>query len=160
MHNIRIYYKNINNMDNINDLVYLQCVKVHSKLRVRIISRGYNPYANCQFPRNIRSENATYTVKSSDITFKYKGDCLFYHIAKHNITIINNNIINNNITIPSDLEIFKTPECVICLEQESYIIFMPCGHFCICDNCNNILKDRKFPLCRSIIIKYVNHNDL
>ena len=152
----------MDNMDNnIDELVYLQCVKVNSKLRVRIISRGYNPHANCQFPRNIRAENATYTVKSSDITFRYKGNCLFYHIAKHNIQILNNDNINNNtIVIPTELEIFKTPECVICLEEESYIIFMPCGHFCTCMDCNKMLKDRKCPLCRSKIVKFVNHTDL
>lgn len=33
--------------------VTLVCVKEKNKLRVRITSKGYLKYANCQFPRNV-----------------------------------------------------------------------------------------------------------
>lgn len=36
------------------DIVRFKCVKEFGKLRIKIISQGYNPYANCQFPKNIR----------------------------------------------------------------------------------------------------------
>jgi len=43
-------------MSNGLDIVYLQCVKVKNKLRVRITTPGYKNDANCQFPRAIRVE--------------------------------------------------------------------------------------------------------
>ncbi len=49
--------------------VRLQCVKEGSKLRVRIISHGYNHDANCQFPRNIRAPGRQYSVPISDVSF-------------------------------------------------------------------------------------------
>jgi len=37
------------------EVVRLQCVKVNGKLRIRVVSPGFNLDANCQFPRNIRA---------------------------------------------------------------------------------------------------------
>jgi len=42
--------------------VILECVKEGAKLRVRVVSPGYNKSFNCQFPRNIRVEGARYIV--------------------------------------------------------------------------------------------------
>ncbi len=73
--------------------VRLRCVKVSGKLRVRIISNGYNPDANCQFPRKIREEGREYTAPSSAITFS-EGPNLkfFYRVKKSQITIIQQDI--------------------------------------------------------------------
>ncbi|KAM9324287.1 E3 ubiquitin-protein ligase LRSAM1 [Gastrophryne carolinensis] len=37
-------------------------------------------------------------------------------------------------------------ECVVCMEQESQSIFLPCGHVCCCTNCGDALQT--CPLCR------------
>ena len=52
-------------------------------------------------------------------------------------------------------------ECVICYDKAEKVLF-PCGHFCLCDNCNNRLFVREYhlfnnneynviicPICRS-----------
>uniref|UniRef100_A0A4W3J196 Leucine rich repeat and sterile alpha motif containing 1 n=1 Tax=Callorhinchus milii TaxID=7868 RepID=A0A4W3J196_CALMI len=38
-------------------------------------------------------------------------------------------------------------ECVVCLERESQMIFLPCGHVCCCQPCAVVL--RTCPLCRA-----------
>ena len=42
--------------------IVLKCDKIKGKLRVRVISEGYNPDLNVQFPRSIREEGVTYVV--------------------------------------------------------------------------------------------------
>ena len=43
-------------------------------------------------------------------------------------------------------EIFKASECVICLEREAVVAFIPCGHRCACEVCAPSL--RSCPICR------------
>ncbi|MEQ8958774.1 MAG: VWA domain-containing protein [Coleofasciculus sp. C2-GNP5-27] len=42
--------------------VLVKCERVGGKLRVRVISEGYNPDLNVQFPRSIREQGVTYVV--------------------------------------------------------------------------------------------------
>ena len=42
--------------------IVLECSRIKGKLRIRVISEGYNPDFNVQFPRSIRQEGATYVV--------------------------------------------------------------------------------------------------
>ncbi|WP_413166069.1 vWA domain-containing protein [Capilliphycus salinus ALCB114379] len=58
------------------DGILLQCFREGGKLRVRVISEGYNSELNVQFPRNIRQEGVTYVV--DEITLSAKGD--FYRV--------------------------------------------------------------------------------
>ncbi|XP_037548432.1 E3 ubiquitin-protein ligase LRSAM1 [Nematolebias whitei] len=44
-------------------------------------------------------------------------------------------------------------ECVVCMETETQIIFLPCGHVCSCQVCSNALQ--KCPLCRSYITQRI-----
>ena len=34
-------------------------------------------------------------------------------------------------------------ECVICLTEDKNTVLMPCGHFCICDECGRGLVKHK-----------------
>ena len=43
--------------------VIVECYKQGSKLKVRVISPGYNADWNVQFPRNLREEGARYSVE-------------------------------------------------------------------------------------------------
>lgn len=43
--------------------IVVECYKQGSKLKVRVISPGYNPDWNVQFPRNLREEGARYRVE-------------------------------------------------------------------------------------------------
>ncbi|XP_035247622.1 E3 ubiquitin-protein ligase LRSAM1 isoform X1 [Anguilla anguilla] len=38
-------------------------------------------------------------------------------------------------------------ECVVCMETEPHMIFLPCGHVCCCQVCSEVLQT--CPLCRS-----------
>ncbi|NXX82033.1 LRSM1 ligase, partial [Urocolius indicus] len=38
------------------------------------------------------------------------------------------------------------PECVVCMEQETQMVFLPCGHVCCCQSCSE--KLHTCPLCR------------
>ncbi|KAA0717137.1 E3 ubiquitin-protein ligase LRSAM1 [Triplophysa tibetana] len=43
----------------------------------------------------------------------------------------------------------SSSECVVCMEHESQMIFLPCGHVCCCQICSDVLQS--CPLCRSSV---------
>ena len=140
------------------DEVRLRCVKVGGRLRVRIISNGYNPDANCQFPRAIRKEGREYTAPSSAVSFS-EGPNLkfFYRVKKSQITII-----QEDITIEKVFGDDET-ECIICMDAEKDVVFAPCGHYCCCDRCAIIIKSgqqSKCPLCRGNIEQIVRRDQI
>ncbi|XP_003396949.2 E3 ubiquitin-protein ligase LRSAM1 isoform X1 [Bombus terrestris] len=44
----------------------------------------------------------------------------------------------------------NTAECVICLDLQCEVIFLPCGHLCCCSGCANMISSN-CPMCRSVI---------
>ncbi len=59
--------------------VILQCFREGGKLRMKVISKGYNSDFNVQFPRHIREDGATYLVDSVELSsngsfYRTKGD--------------------------------------------------------------------------------------
>ena len=131
--------------------VILECVKVGSKLRVRILTEGYNKDANCQFPRDIRKVGRKYKVPKDAVSFSEGRGKFFYRIKKNLITIIDE---NENVVVYGDVD----DECVICMEENNQIVFIPCGHFCTCEICSN--KIQKCPLCRSLITSLVYRDEI
>ncbi|MEH2289698.1 vWA domain-containing protein [Nostoc sp.] len=69
--------------------VELHCVREGGKLRVKVMSEGYDLTKNIQFPRAIRAEGARYVVEglelSSDGFANAKGERTFYRV-RGNIT--------------------------------------------------------------------------
>ncbi|XP_059684703.1 E3 ubiquitin-protein ligase LRSAM1 isoform X1 [Gavia stellata] len=47
----------------------------------------------------------------------------------------------------------KKSECVVCMEQETQMVFLPCGHVCCCQTCCERL--RTCPLCRKDITQRI-----
>ncbi|NXJ76427.1 LRSM1 ligase, partial [Trogon melanurus] len=47
----------------------------------------------------------------------------------------------------------KKSECVVCMEQETQMIFLPCGHVCCCQTCCKRLHS--CPLCRKDITQRI-----
>ena len=132
--------------------IRLQCLLDHGKLRVRIISPGYNSDANCQFPRDIRVEGREYLVPVSDVTFtENTNQKFFYRIKTKNIKICQNT---------TDIKIYGEDgsDCVICLDKFCMIVFIPCGHYNTCEECS--LKINTCPTCRKSIIKSVKKDQL
>jgi Ca-activated chloride channel homolog len=59
--------------------VVLQCFREGGKLRIRVISEGYNPDLHVQFPRHIREDGASYVVDEVELSsngtfYRAKGE--------------------------------------------------------------------------------------
>lgn len=144
-------------MENPPNLVYLKCVKDGNKLRIRIISQGYNNDANVQFPKNIRKVGRIYTVPSYSVSFrKSVGGKLFYHVDKRYVTIVEEQNVEIDFKV---FEVDQSPDCVICMSELKSIIFSPCGHYCTCPTCAQSIND-KCPICRAKISNYVTKDEL
>ncbi|MBE9045022.1 VWA domain-containing protein [Pleurocapsales cyanobacterium LEGE 10410] len=48
--------------------IILKCDRIKGKLRIRVISEGYDPEFNVQFPRSIREEGASYLVDGVELS--------------------------------------------------------------------------------------------
>lgn len=55
--------------------IQVECYRQGGKLRMRVITSGYNPDFNVQFPRAIREEGVTYLVEE----LRLSSDGMFYH---------------------------------------------------------------------------------
>ena len=136
--------------------VILKCIKEGSKLRVRIISPGFNHQANCSFPRAIRVEGRKYSVPYSAISFaEGPRQKFFYRISKNSITILNENEVTEELLL-KNLKIFgedEEMECLICMSCDRDAVFAPCGHYCACETCANTIRSTqgKCPMCRTRI---------
>ncbi|MCC0179720.1 VWA domain-containing protein [Waterburya agarophytonicola K14] len=50
------------------DGIVLKCDRIKGKLRIRVVSEGYDPDFNVQFPRSIREEGASYLVDKVELS--------------------------------------------------------------------------------------------
>lgn len=165
-------------------MVLLKCIKEASRLRIKIISPGYLRSANCQFPKDIRVEGRFYECEPNHISLALIGRKHFYRIAKYGIRIITDNVSENTL-LENDLknnslgntssEITfekKLPkniytddandDCSICLIDKKTQIFVPCGHFYVCNTCSkNIIKYKNIcPICRANITYTVTSDQI
>lgn len=137
-----------------DEIIRYVCSKVGGKLRVRIITPGYNPLANCQFPRAIREDGKEYTSPRSALSFSSgPSGKFFYRVKGKFVTIVGG-------THPQT--IFESEECVICLDLPPSIVFCPCGHYVCCEDCSSQLLKSKgsCPICRSVIKNHVTKDQL
>ena len=137
-------------------LVKLLCSKIHGKLRVRIISPGYNNSANCQFPRDIRKEGQLYEVLSECIKVASRGTTKFFYsvLAKSQIRLIEE-VESQPITV------YANETCCICIDAVPTKVMVPCGHLCLCSgDCFAYFKAKTCPMCRSNITQIINATDL
>ncbi len=146
-------------------IVYLKCVKEQRKLRIKIISPGYHQEANCQFPKDIRIDGRKYSVPSYAITFSEgPNHKFFYRINKSFIKIVNESDIPNTQqhTINKLYEDPTDSECVVCMTTEKEVVFIPCGHYCLCKVCALRIKDTngKCIMCRSIIEHIISRDQI
>lgn len=136
-----------------------KCIKDHGKLRVRITTPGYNPHANCQFPRAIRVEGREFEAPVSALSFSEQRGKFFYRVQARAVKAV-------EAIIAAPTTIYESAECVICLANEPQIIFAPCGHFCVCEPCNTELirtsahATRQCPMCRGPIGQSVTRDQL
>jgi Zinc finger, C3HC4 type (RING finger) len=137
------------------DMVFLQCVKERSKLRMKIISPGYHNDANCQCPRNIRVDGKTYSVPAYAISFSEgPRSKFFYRINGSHITEV------LDVSVRKVYEDESTTDCIICMSNEKSVVFAPCGHYICCEECSNSLATKKCPICRNKIHSVVKRESI
>eukprot|EP00767_Chilomastix_cuspidata_P002537 gnl/Chilomastix_cuspidata/2661.p2 GENE.gnl/Chilomastix_cuspidata/2661~~gnl/Chilomastix_cuspidata/2661.p2 ORF type:complete len:240 (+),score=68.30 gnl/Chilomastix_cuspidata/2661:39-722(+) len=147
-------------------LVYFRCVRENSRLRVRIITPGYSPVANCQFPRAIRQEGRVYTAPASQITFGYgSAGTLFYKVRPSLIRVASETETEIDLSSIKIFDVSDEPECIVCMCEEKDAVFIPCGHFCTCMGCYEELVrtsgfGAKCPICRQAIQSAVARADI
>jgi hypothetical protein len=144
------------------ELIRLKCVKEGSKLRMKIMSSGYSSHANCQCPRDIRVAGQEYTVPKEDITLANTQGKFFYRIKKGRILTYQS--LDKDLSNLPDLKNLKiyddnVTECCVCMaDDETMVIFAPCGHYCCCNICAPKLKN--CPMCRANITQIVTRDQL
>ncbi|CAH0600590.1 unnamed protein product [Chrysodeixis includens] len=57
------------------------------------------------------------------------------------------------VTTNSDVSVMEA-ECVICMDAQSEVVFVPCGHMCCCQSCSGKEMD-SCPMCRSSIERII-----
>lgn len=130
------------------DEVRFVCLKVGSRLRIRITSLTYNQEANCQFPRAIRQEGRHYTAPALDVTMSSGSNGkFFYRVKKANIKIIEEVVKVDKIFEAGN------QECVVCMEADYDVVIAPCGHYCMCSVCALTIQKSTgiCPICRGEI---------
>ena len=144
--------------------ITLQCVKQHSKLRIKfysftddegkVFTNVYDNTLNCKFPRDIRKEGFFYEIGPDELELvsRFQGrQQAFYQVKTKNIKVIPNFSVDL-----ASIKIFEVNECVVCLSEASTEIFIPCGHRCTCKECYNHLPTKCCPLCRRDILHVLN----
>ena len=140
-------------------LVYFRCVKERSRLRVRIISSGYNQAANCQFPRAIRVCGRKYSAPASDVTLaRGPAGKYFYRVKKAGVEIVEE---ESEVKVKKVFE-EEDPDCVVCMDQDYDVVIVPCGHYCLCKDCASIIQGDTglCPICRGVINKVVTRDQI
>jgi uncharacterized CHY-type Zn-finger protein len=134
--------------------VVLQCVKDRNRLRVRVVSPGYYPLANCQFPRNHREEGRLYEVPRNAIQLITSRSQYYYSVRRSEVKILES--LSESLGHVSEDE--TTDECVICMAQPKSRVFVPCGHFYTCYECARELET--CPICRWPILGSIDKSQL
>ena len=53
--------------------------------------------------------------------------------------------------------IYKECFCVICLEENTNnVVYLPCGHSIVCENCHKSSQCTKCYICRGIVSKVIH----
>jgi hypothetical protein len=165
------------------EFVYLQCMKIKGKLRVRILTHGYINDLNVQFPRAIRVEGMIYRVKRESVTMRRSGGRQrkpFYSIPKTEITCIDQSDAEHKQTLAflarerasaqeekkasmlANVKVFdvneEDDECPICMDAKKDTVFIPCGHYTTCGSCASRLNT--CPICRARVEERVLRSEI
>jgi len=139
--------------------VVLQCVKDGNRLRVRVVSPGYYPLANCQFPRALREEGRMYEVPRNAIQLITSRSQYYYSVRGSQVKVLGDGLddrLGNSLGHVFEDE--TTDECVVCMARPKSRVFVPCGHFYTCEECTNEL--RTCPICRGRISGSIDKSQL
>jgi hypothetical protein len=141
--------------------VILKCIKERSKLRVKIITKGYNGDANCQFPRDCRTEGCLYKVKASNIRLITTRGKYYYSVARGAVEILDGeteeaHVLGGTTVTTANITVFedeRSSDCCICICESKQIVFN-CGHLYTCKACSVLVKT--CPICRQRITQRID----
>jgi hypothetical protein len=158
--------------------VLLKCIRERGKLRVRILTAGYNNVANCQFPRDVRIEGCHFKVKAMNIRLINTRGKFYYSIARSAVEVLGNDpdksefegvrlgpkpkgatttgSTSSNVVDPANMTVFeddRTEDCCICMAVEKNIVFN-CGHLYTCRECSLLVHS--CPICRQRITQRID----
>lgn len=158
--------------------VILKCLRERGKLRVRILTAGYNNEANCQFPRDVRIEGCHFKVKAVNIRLINTRGKFYYSIARSAVEVLGNDPDKADMegvrlgpkprgtsssssrpaaaVDPSNITVFeddRTDDCCICMWVEKQIVFN-CGHLYTCKDCSLMINT--CPICRQRITQRID----
>ena len=144
------------------------CIKVGSRLRIRIKSHKYSQEANCQFPKAIREEGRLYTAPASDVSMVGTRGKFYYRVRKANIKIVGSCYdIEEDVTDVEDpkvKEIFEEggSECIVCMDANYEVVIVPCGPYGLCKECASSIQGTTSgcPICRGDIAVLVTRDQL
>lgn len=141
-------------------IIYLKCIKIQGKLRVRIINTGFYTSANCQFPRDLREEGQYYSVDESYVSLISTRGKHYYSVKnKKAIAFIGASEVPE--FKPVVLKVYQDieqEECLICYDAPKESVFSPCGHFYTCTSCG--IKCKTCPICRQRVEICINKADM
>ena len=88
--------------------------------------------------------------------YLYRPFKIYLKVASYYDDLWGENEYNNPLLPPKPLEeSFRIDHCVICLENESNILFTDCKHICTCLKCKKINPSIKCPFCRTEISRKI-----
>lgn len=116
--------------------------------------RGVSIISQLSIPHDIRVDGRIYSVPLPDVDLVSSRGRYFYRIGKRDI-VIEDEVREGSVKIDKVYE--TSPECVICMGEESTHVFAPCGHYCVCGDCGKMVD--KCPICRGPI-KNLVHRDM
>lgn len=139
--------------------VTLQCVR-SDKLRVRIVSAGYMPGANCQFPRALRVEGRRYAVPAVDVRLaRGAGGTYFYRVKASAIRALGaDEAIEQPRHHLAHVYEHEDPACAICMDAPKDRIAVPCGHFYACAGCAR--RSVQCAMCRAHVEVWITPADV
>lgn len=94
-------------------------------------------------------ENAGYVGIGYEYDIINKTGVGLAAVKIENVEVFNQK--NDEIFTSKVSKIFPAQECVICQEKVPKILFAPCGHKCVCPECNHSYKKNNCPMCRTFL---------
>ena len=93
---------------------------------------------------------------SNYFRYLYRPFKIYLYVDNHYDDLWGENEYNVHPIPPKPLEeSFRIDKCVICLENESNILFTDCKHICTCLKCEKIYPSVKCPYCRTEISRKI-----
>ena len=114
---------------------------------------------NSRINYNYEYDNSELYIKNLEIVLTthfdfYYEDYAFYfevlaELEQNNELLISREPKNEEVKIINPSKIFKSEECIICLENQPIILFCNCGHIPICIECYKLKSLSACPICKT-----------